>query len=200
MKKIKIAFIIILAALFVSVSIGSVFLAFADTAYEGETNTQETIDPNISLNEGDLEGLADSFTEYLKIKYGTDYEFYYNQIIEQWGSIEGYLLSFGSKLPEEYQSSWDRFVEWLGKYATVWAPPLAILIVILVAVIGKKAFNKIIEKVVNIKMIPIVQELKAQSKATVSILHAQKALLGNSERFSTTVQELENSEKELKDE
>ena len=200
MKKIKIALVIILAALFVSVSIGSVFVAFADTVDDGQTTAQETIGPNISPNESDLEGLADSFKAYLKAKYGTDYEFYYNQIIEQWGSVEGYLLSFGTKLPEQYQSGWDKFVGWLGKYATVWAPTLAILIVILVAVIGKKAFNKLIEKVVNTKLKPIVQELNAQSKATISILQAQKVLLGNGEKFLNTVKELENSEKELKNE
>ena len=179
-------------------SCGGVCLAFAEIVNEGQTIEQETVDPDISFNKSNLEGLVDSFKEYLKSKYGADYEFYYKQIIEQWGSVEGYLLSFGAKLPKEYQLGWDKFVGWLGEYAPVWAPALAILIVILVAVIGKKAFNKLIERVVNVKLSPIAQELNKQSAAMVTILHGQKALLGNGERFAETAQELENSEKELK--
>lgn len=200
MKKVKLALVIILAALVVSVSIGSVFIAFADTANESEAITEETVDPNISANESSLEELVDGFTEYLKSKYGADYEFYYNQIIEQWGSIEGYLLSFGSKLPDEYQSGWEKFIHWLGEYAPVWAPALAVVILILVAVIGKKQFNKLIDRIVNGKLSPIVQELNAQSKATVAILRSQKALLPKDERFAENVKELEESEKELKGE
>ena len=200
MTKIKTAIIIVLTVLIVSISMGSIFVAFADTASDTQASAEETVAPNISASENGLEGLVDSFTKYLKDKYDADYEFYYNQIIEQWGSIEGYLLSFGSKLPEEYQSGWSKFVHWLGDYAPVWAPALAVAILILVAVIGKKQFNKIVERIVNGKLSPIVQELNSQSSATVSILRAQRAMLPKDERFAENVKELEESEKELKNE
>lgn len=200
MNKIKTAVVIILAALILSLSIGSVFIAFADTENNVQSSTEETIDPNISLNESDLEGLADKFTEYLKSKYGADYEFYYNQIIEQWGSIEGYLLSFGNKLPEEHQSGWNKFVGWLKNYAPVWATPLAIILLVVIAVMGKKAFNKTVNKVVNAKVNPLVRELNLQSKALVSLSRGLRALLGNNEKFAESAKELENSEKELKNE
>lgn len=200
MTKLKMAIVIILAAIIVSVSIGSVFVAFADTSDGVQSTAQETVDPNISLNESDLEVIADKFTEYLKAKYGADYEFYYNQIIGQWGSVEGYLLAFGNKLSEEHRTGWDKFVGWLGDYAPVWAPALAVLIVILVAVIGKKQFDKLVEKIVNGKLSPIVKELNSQSNATVAILHSQKALLPKDERFAETVKELEESERGLKNE
>lgn len=200
MTKLKMAIVIILAAIIVSVSIGSVFVAFADTSDGVQSTAQETVDPDISRNESSLEGIAEQFTQYLKDKYGADYEFYYNEIIGQWGSVEGYLLAFGNKLPEEHRSGWDKFVGWLGDYAPVWAPALAVFIVILVAVIGKKQFNKLVEKIVNGKLSPIVQELNSQSNATVAILHSQKALLPKDERFAETVKELEESERGLKNE
>lgn len=200
MTKFKIAMTIILSILLITLSCGGVCLAFADTENDVQTSTQETIDPNISLNESDLEGLADSFTEYLKAKYGADYEFYYNQIIEQWGSIEGYLLSFGSKLPEDYQSGWNIFVGWLRDYWPVWASPLALILVTVIAVVGKKTLNKIIEKIVNVKLMPIAKEMNAQSTALISLSRGQRALLGNNEKFAGTVKELEDCEKELKNE
>lgn len=200
MTKLKMAIVIILAAFIVSVSIGSVFVAFADTSDGVQLATQETAGADIPTDESSLEEIAEQFTQYLKDKYGADYEFYYNEIIGQWGSVEGYLLAFGNKLPEEHRSGWDKFVGWLGDYAPVWAPALAVLIVILVAVIGKKQFNKLVEKIVNGKLSPIVQELNLQSNATVAILHSQKALLPKDERFAENVKELEESERGLKNE
>lgn len=200
MTKFKTAIVIILAAILVAINVSGVICVFADTTDDVQNNTQEVIDPDISSNESGLEGLAEKFTAYLKDKYGADYEYYYNRIIEQWGSVEGYLLSFGNKLPEEYQSGWDRFVGWLGDYAPVWAVPLAIMFVIIVAVVGKKTFNKIVEKVVNAKVNPIVDELNKQSAALITIMHAQKALLPKNEQFTNTSSELEESERGLKGE
>lgn len=200
MTKFKTAIVIILAAILVAINVSGVICVFADTADDVQNNTQEVIDPDISSNESGLEGLAEKFTAYLKDKYGADYEYYYNRIIEQWGSVEGYLLSFGNKLPEEYQSGWDRFVAWLGDYAPVWAVPFAIMLVIIVAVVGKKTFNKIVEKVVNAKVNPIVDELNKQSAALITIMHAQKTLLPRNEQFTDTAKELEESERGLKGE
>ena len=198
-KKISIA-VILAAMLILFVSIGTVAPAFADCENEVQSTVLETVNPNISRNKSDFEQIAEQFTEYLKDKYGADYELYYNQIIERWGSVEAYLLSLGDKLPEEYQSGWDKFIGWLGEYSVLWAPALAVLIVILVAVIGKKKFDKLLERIVNAKLSPIVHELNLQSNATVAVIHAQEALLGNNERFADQVKELETAEKELKNE
>ncbi len=166
-----------------------------DNVAGGETDGTGETD-----GESNIEGVVAQFTEYLKEKYGADYETYYNSIIEQWGSIEGYLLSFGGKLPEEYKSGWDKFVGWLDRYSAVWAPALAVAIVIIVAVVGKKAFNNAIAKIVNAKIAPVVNELNAQSNATVSILRSQRALLGKVPKFSDNVKELEEAERRLADE
>lgn len=190
MTKIKKIIVVLLAATVLCfICAGAVMPAFAET----EPPVAEETEPTAGDS---LEGLAAQFTEYLKGKYGGDYEYYYNQIIEKWGSVEAYLLSFGEKLPEEYQNGWDKFVGWLGEYAPVWATPLAIIIVIIVAVVGKKFFRKLVEKTVNAKLKPVVNELNLQSNAMVAIMHAQKAVLPKN--CTENVIELEESERGLK--
>ena len=201
MSKIKKLFAVVLAVIVICfITAGSVIPAFADVQSTGQNEEQDTVDHNISSKYDDFEGVETQFKEYLQKKYGEDYEYYYSLIIDKWGSVEAYLLSLGDKLPEEYKTGWDKFVAWLGEYSVIWAPAFAIAIIILVAVIGKKQFNKLIDRLVNAKLSPIVRELNAQSNATVAILHSQKTLLGTNERFADTVKELENSEKELKNE
>lgn len=193
-KKIMSAmFIVILAACIVlcPFAMSAVYAADGsqEIAAEEEINTEST---------AGIEGVADNFLNYLKERYGDDYLYYYDKIIDNWGSVEAYLLSFGDKLPEEHKNAWQKFVGWLSEYSSVWAPAFAVAVVIIVALIGKKQFNKIVDRIVNVKLQPIVGELNKQSSATVSILHAQKALLGTGERFADSVKELEKSEKELK--
>ena len=105
-----------------------------------------------------------------------------------------------ANLPEEYKSGWQAFVGWLGEYSVIWAPALAVGIIILVAVIGKKSFNKLVERIVNSKLSPIVKELNLQSNATVAMLRAQKVLLPNQEKYAENAKELEESERGLKGE
>ena len=193
--KIKKFFIVLLAILLIS-SASVCSLVGVAYAAENEESAIEQIEDEAQI-ETDIGGIADNFINYLKERYGDDYTYYYNRIIEQWGSVEAYLLSFGEKLPEDNRNSWERFVGWLDEYASVWAPALAVAVVIIVALVGKKTFNAIVDKVVNAKLKPIVNELNAQSKATVAILHSQKALLGSSEKFANNVRELEQGEKEL---
>lgn len=189
--KIKKVFMVVIAAM---------LLVFLCAGFGGFALAEEEMSPPEQTEEvaPDIEGVAEQFITYLKDKYGADYEFYYNQIIEQWGSVEGYLLAFGNKLPEEYRTGWDKFVGWLKEYSPVWATSLAIVIVIIVALVGRKVFNSAIERIVNTKLKPVVNELNLQSNATMSIMHAQKALLGTVPKFKDNVTELEEAEKELK--
>lgn len=197
MSKIKTVIVVLLAAIILFIGAGATTITFADTA---PTEQTETVNPDISSDESGLDELVAQFTKYLKQKYGEEYDYYYNKIIEQWGSVEAYLLSLGGEMPEEYQSDWQKFIDWLGEYSVIWAPALAVAIVIIVAVIGKKQFNKIVERAVNGRLSPIINELNMQSDATVAILRAQKALMGANERFAEYVKELTAAEKELKDE
>lgn len=199
MKKIQRAFVIVLASiLLLLVGTGGSLVAFAEEVQEPPAVTEET--------ETDIDCIAEQFVNYLKDKYGADYQLYYNDIIEQWGSIEGYLLAFGNKLPEQYQTGWDKFVGWLKEYSVIWAPVLAVVILIIAVIVGKKKFKKIkewftalVEKLVNKRLAPIEKELNLQSNAIISQMRAQKALMGTADKFSDNVKELEEAEKELTD-
>lgn len=193
-------FIVILCVALLALILASPFaVAVSVRADDGAQTIEEVIeDEEPSDGPLNIEGVADGFMAYLKERYGEDYQYYYNKIIENWGSVEAYLLSFGEKLPEEKRTDWENFVSWLNEYAAVWAVPLAVAIIITIALVGKKQFNAIVDRIVNSKLSPIVAELNKQSAATVSIMHAQKALLGSGERFADSVKELDESEKELK--
>ena len=158
---------------------------------EGEKNTPQN--PDNEAEEGnDIQKLVDSFVAYLKDKYGEDYELYYNRIIEEWGSVEAYLLSLGENLPEEYKNGWEKFVAWLGEYASVWAPALAVVLVIIAALFGKKLVHRIAELFKK-----LFQGSNQQSSALIAVIRAQKALMGTNEKFSENVKELEEAEKRL---
>lgn len=193
-KKIKTCLLTVMAAmLLLFLCVGSAFAYADDNVPEPAGAELVTEEPPAS------DDFTASFIAYLKDKYGADYEFYYEKIIERWGSVEAYLLSFGEQLPEEQKNSWEIFVGWLRENSPVWATPLAVIIVIIVCVVGKKKFDEIVERIVNSKLTPVIKELNAQSKATVSIIHSQQALLGTGERFKDNVEELKASEKELTD-
>lgn len=145
----------------------------------------------------DIATVADDFTAYLKERYGDDYQYYYDKIIENWGSIEAYLLSFGEKLPDEYKSSWDKFVGWLKDYAPVWAVPFAVAFLIISVLIGKKNLEKIIRNAVDNKVAPIVGELNKQSKGIAALSAATKDILPKNDKCAEDAQKLDDSVKEL---
>lgn len=167
------------------------------TDHEDSEEVEPPITEPTEDEEDKIDEMVRSFKAYLMEKYGEDYEYYYNLIIDNYGSVENYLIQIGNKLPETYQSSWQSFVGWLSEYASVWAPVLAVAIVIIVSIVGKKTFNSLVEKIVNAKLSPIIDELNKQSNATVSLLHAQQSLMGTNEKFADNVKEMAESEKEL---
>lgn len=213
MKKIKTFLLVALSfflLFFMCIGIGVTPAIAEEAPEEPPAVTDEVVDEN------SMPALVERFTEYLKEKYGDDYEYYYNQIMEKYGSIEQYLLSFTDKLPEEYQDGWTQFLAWLHKYSVVWVPTLVFIILIILAIIGKnivkkfykkafpdfrKGFESIVDKKVNDKLnekiTPIAEELNLQSAAIGSIMRSQQALLGPADKFADVVKDLEKNEKEL---
>lgn len=160
-----------------------------------EEPTQEDTDTDTAF---DMAALVDKFTAYLKDKYGAEYDAIYNGIIEQWGSIEAYLLQFGEEyIPEEYNAGWNAFIEWLSVNAPIWATALALACIIFIAVFGKKAFNKIVQKIVDAKVKLLSDELNKQSAALSAQMKALKMIMPTNEKCAAAVQELEEKEKEL---
>lgn len=205
MTKLKTFFAVLMAACLMIVFLtGFSVSAKAETVEPPAEQTEEAAPSE--------ESITDKFIGYLKDKYGEDYEYYYNLIIEKWGSVEAYLASLTDELPDEYRDGWTEFIAWLHEYWVVWAPTLAVVVVIIIALVGKAALKKAVsavkswfgamvdEKVntkLNEKMAPVARELNSQSSALGAMMRAQKALLGNADKFSENVQDLDKSEKEL---
>ena len=89
----KVILALLAAALLIFICTGAVLPVSAYTTEETVTAEEQAVTPDISGGYGDLQTVSESFLQYLKDKYGEDYEFYYSQIIERWGSVEAYLLS-----------------------------------------------------------------------------------------------------------
>ena len=158
----------------------------------------ETVEPPATDGtEDETAGIIDRFIENLKAKYGDDYEYYLNAILEQWGSVEAYLLAQTDNLPEEFQTGYTDFINWLSEYAPVWAPCLAVALTIIGFIVGKKALNKMLARQVEARISPIEKELNKQSEAQAAQLKATRALLGTNEKFAEERKAAETAEKNL---
>ena len=164
-----------------------------ETPADGETAEPPATDGT----EDETAGIIDRFIENLKAKYGDDYEYYLNAILEQWGSIEAYLLAQTDNLPEEFQTGYTDFINWLSEYAPVWAPCLAVALIIIGFIVGKKALNKMLARQVDARISPIEKELNKQSEAQAAQLKATRALLGTNEKFAEERKAAETAEKNL---
>lgn len=159
-----------------------------------DTVAEEPLEPT---DGSETENLVDRFIANLKDKYGDDYEYYLNAILEQWGSVEAYLLSLTDNLPDELQTGYADFIGWLGEYASIWAPCLAVALVIIGFIVGKKALNTILNRIVEARIKPIQEELNKQSEAQAAQLKATRALLGTNEKFAEERKAAETAEKKL---
>jgi len=116
-------------------SVDTVFTVYAAETAEGTEQTEEeTTEPTEPTTEGqeeevDNETIAANVKEYLQSIYGDDYETYYNQIIENWGSVEKYLLSASENLPEEHQYKVTELITKINTYIGVAADGVLLLCV-----------------------------------------------------------------------
>lgn len=190
-QKLLLSLVLVAAVLFAVLS--AFPLAYAE-ALPPDTVAEEPLEPT---DISETENLVDRFIANLKDKYGDDYEYYLNAILEQWGSVEAYLLSLTDNLPDELQTGYADFIGWLGEYASIWAPCLAVALVIIGFIVGKKALNTILNRIVEARIKPIEEELNKQSAAQAAQLKATRALLGTNERFAEERKAAETAEKKL---
>ena len=206
--KIKVVFITIIAAMLVFFISGGVMIASAEEVSDPAAQTEVTDDVQDGEPPAEIpeepetpqtdEEIGADFVEWLKATFGSDYEYYYNLIIEHWDSIEDYLTQFGEEnLPEGFNAGLQKELDWLDEYVAIWAPVLAIVVIVAYYLIKKRSTRKTIAKVVAGKMNVLSNELNKQSKAIMAIGHGQTALLGKNARFADTVKEIEDTEKEL---
>lgn len=173
-----------------------------NTPTEPEEPTGEEI-PDTTVESA--ESLSATFVEWLKAEYGEDYEYYYNLIIEKWGSVEAYLTQFGEEnLTGEQQEWWSEFLAVLGETSPVWASALAVLLVAVGLIVGKKIVAAILEKAVNAKVEAVQntqsqqsEELNKQSAAIIATAKGINALLGSSDKFSAEREEIAKTTESL---
>lgn len=208
LKSRKLLFCLLLVAALMFFLIAAIPMAYAEETLPPDTVTEEPQEPDTGeqtpknptdgeTDGDDITGLVDRFIENLKAKYGDDYEYYLNAILEQWGSVEAYLLSLTDNLPDEFQAGYNDFIGWLGEYASIWAPCLAVALIIIGFIVGKKALNTILNRIVEARIKPIEEELNKQSTAQAAQLKATRALLGTNERFAEERKSAEDAEKKL---
>ena len=190
-QKLLLSLVLVAAVLFAVLS--AFPLAYAEEL-PPDMVAEEPLEPT---DGSETENLVDRFIANLKDKYGDDYEHYLNAILEQWGSVEAYLLSLTDNLPDELQTGYADFIGWLGEYASIWAPCLAVALVIIGFIVGKKALNTILNRIVEARIKPIEEELNKQSAAQAAQLKATRALLGTNEKFAEERKSAEDAEKKL---
>lgn len=198
MKFKRIVLIILTFALLLALAVSPLAVSAA-LADDGQNVAVDQVADDLPTESAGIEEISDGFVDYLKGRYGDDYQYYYDKIIENWGSVEAYLLSFGERLPDEHKTAWQYFVGWLSDYSSVWAPAFAVIALIIAAVIGKKQFEKIVKECVDKKVAPIISEMNKQSKGIAAISSGTKALLPKSEKFAESAEQLDSSAKELTD-
>ncbi|MCI8499277.1 MAG: hypothetical protein HFE28_01515 [Clostridia bacterium] len=205
MKKIlKLIFAVCMAACFL---LFPMFMGNAPASAEEVAEppvTDETTDETETVEDG-LKALVDGFLAQLKAKYGDDYETYYNAIITQWGSVEEYLLSLVTEdTPDAVANGWTAFVKWLGEYSPVWGSIFAVVAVIIVVLLGKKALNKVTGFVMGTgskfktlfsEINKIDAALSAQSKALVKLLGENEKFKEERENLEKTAGDITNDDK-----
>lgn len=176
---------------------------------EGEIEPAEPAEPPVTPEESDgeetdgngLKTLVEGFLAQLKEKYGDDYENYYNAIITDWGSVEQYLLSLiNEDTPDAVANGWTAFVKWLGEYSPVWASILAVALVLIVIICGKKALNKVVNWATgaNDRFKTLFAEINKIDAAQAAQNSALIKLLGENEKFSEEREALHNSAEDMK--
>lgn len=203
MKRLKsLGFVLILAVIAIALLTATAFGA-REVAFAAES--EETVTPTEPTEEGDnaLQALAEKFIAELKEKYGEDYETYYNAILEEWGSIEEYLFSLiPENAPDAAADGWKAFVAWLGEYSPVWGSVLAVGLVIVVIVFGKKALGKIAEWVTSAgkKFKAVFASVNKLYQSNIATGEAMIKLLGENPKFSETKAEIQKAIDEMKKE
>lgn len=210
-KKLRVFLIVALVAVFTL----AVCLFCSQTAYtaSADTGTAEITaedaensptapetDTDGSLTEDNTESVSDRVKAYLQSIYGDDYEKYYDKIIENWGSVENFLLNASENLPEEYRYKATELLTTINAYIGVGADAVLLICVGAYIIYRAKKNKKIAADLKTLKagdnqietaQLALIQNQRAQSAAL------QKLLPG--EKFESEVAALIESDKVLDD-
>lgn len=141
-------------------------------AYTEEAVPMSAVDPAETSDEA-IHNFVEGFVAKLRAKYGEEYESYLNDILSEWGSVEEYLLSLAKDRTDPASNGWRKFVSWLGENAAVWAPALAIALVIAGILFARSVVRKYWDKqkkIFTVGMNKLFEAQIAQGKALEKLL------------------------------
>lgn len=145
-------------------------------------------------------GLAEEFIQTLKDRYGEQWETYYNAILDEWGTVEAFLLSaMPDGAPDVAKDGWNKFVDWTRENWVIIAAVGAVVLTVIVVLFGKKCVGLIVgffKKMFSLvgKLFSGVNLLYKNAKAQNDAL---LALMGNNPRFSAQRDALNATNEEM---
>lgn len=145
-------------------------------------------------------GLAEEFIQTLKDRYGEQWETYYNAILDEWGTVEAFLLSaMPDGAPDVVKDGWTKFVDWTRDNWVILAAIGATIAVVIVLVFGKKVLTLIIEFFKNLfakvgKIFTAINTLYKNAKAQNDAL---LKLMGDNPKFEQERDGLKKSSEEM---
>lgn len=145
-------------------------------------------------------GLAEEFIQTLKDRYGEQWETYYNAILDEWGTVEAFLLSaMPDGAPDVAKDGWNKFVDWTRENWVIIAALGAIALTVIVVLFGKKCVGLVVgffKKMFSLvgKLFSGVNLLYKNAKAQNDAL---LALMGNNPRFSAQRDALNATNEEM---
>ena len=147
-----------------------------------------------------MQALVEGFIEELRAKYGAEWQTYYDAILNEWGSVEAYLLSLvPDDAPDPVKNGWEAFVAWLGEYSPVWGSILAITLVVFAALFGKTIVTKIKGFVAAVmdKFKTLFSSVNKQYEVLKAQNDALMKLLGDTPKFEEQRKALEKANEEM---
>lgn len=145
-------------------------------------------------------GLAEEFIQTLKDRYGEQWETYYNAILDEWGTVEAFLISaMPDGAPDVAKDGWNKFVDWTRENWVIIAAVGAVVLTVIVVLFGKKCVGLIVgffKKMFSLvgKLFSGVNLLYKNAKAQNDAL---LALMGNNPRFSAQRDALNATNEEM---
>ena len=145
-------------------------------------------------------GLAEEFIQTLRDRYGEQWETYYNAILDEWGTVEAFLLSaMPDGAPDVAKNGWNKFIDWTRENWVIIAAVGAVVLTVIVVLFGKKCVGLIVgffKKMFSLvgKLFSGVNLLYKNAKAQNDAL---LALMGNNPRFSAQRDALNATNEEM---
>lgn len=172
-------------------------LGLCGVLFMGNASSADAAEEPAQVSES---GLAEEFIQTLKDRYGEQWETYYNAILDEWGTVEAFLLSaMPDGAPDVAKNGWNKFIDWTRENWVIIAAIGAVVLTVIVVLFGKKCVGLIVgffKKMFSLvgKLFSGVNLLYKNAKAQNDAL---LALMGNNPRFSAQRDALNATNEEM---